>query len=263
MRKTESFNLRRFAHVLRYDFTTGLRSMLWFSLGMVVLYLLLFGLFHNLQHAMGPENPPEMNEFLMKTVIHEMTVAALFVAYLFVLGASCTLFLGVQRKAPRTVLLMLPASNAEKFLSRWVFLIVFSLLGSIGAFVVADLLHAGWQVLTGGPVVMATGYFLDRLPDMGRDRTYDIVSFYGLLLTLHTFCLMCGVLFRRYHLVATFAVGLLLWTVLGHLLRAVLTPESKEPVLLALMVLLTVVFTVVAYRLFCRWQVVTRKFVNL
>lgn len=261
----KGFKLKRFKKVLAYDFTTGLYPMLWFSLGMVILYLLLFGLFHNLHDAMGAANPPEMNDFLMKAIIHEVATAAVFVAYMFVLGVACTIFRGVQRKAPRTVLLMLPASNAEKFLSRWVYLIVFSLLGSIGAFIVADLLHAGWQTLTGHrlPAILATGYFFDRIPDPGRDRTYDVISFYALLLTLHSFCLMCSVLFKKYHLVATFAVGLLLWTVINQLLRGLLTPESKEPVLIALMALCIVVFTTLAYRLFCRWQVVTHKFVNL
>ena len=257
------FDFRRFKNVIAYDFTTGLQPMLWFSLGMVIVYLLLFGLFHNLNDAMGAATPPEMNEFQMKTIIHEMTTAAVFVAYLFILGASCTIYRGAQRKAPRTVLLTLPASNAEKFLSRWVYLVVFSLLGSIGAFVVADLLHAGWLAVTGNPAILATRYFFDRLPNLDRDRTYDVISFYALLLTLHSFCLMCSVLFKKYHLVATFTVGLLLWTVLSQLLSGLLTQESKEPVLIGLMAVCTVVFSALAYRLFCRWQVVTRKFVNL
>ena len=257
------FDFRRFKNVIAYDFTTGLQPMLWFSLGMVIVYLLLFGLFHNLNDAMGAATPPEMNEFQMKTIIHEMTTAAVFVAYLFILGASCTIFRGVQRKAPRTVLLTLPASNAEKFLSRWVYLVVFSLLGSIGAFVVADLLHAGWMAVTGNPAFLATPYFFDLIPNLDRDRTYDVISYYALMLTLHSFCLMCSVLFKKYHLVATFVVGLLLLTVLNHLLRRLLTPESKEPVLIGLMAVCTVVFSALAYRLFCRWQVVTRKFVNL
>ena len=140
---------------------------------------------------------------------------------------------------------------------------VFSLLGSIGAFVVADLLHAGWMAVTGNPAILATRYFFDRIPNLERDRTYDVISFYALMLTLHSFCLMCSVLFKKYHLVAAFVVGLLLLTVLNHLLRRLLTPESKEPVLIGLMAVCTVVFSALAYRLFCRWQVVTRKFVNL
>ena len=158
------FDLRRFKNVIAYDFTTGLQPMLWFSLGMVIVYLLLFGLFHNMHDAMGAATPPEMNEFLMKAIIHETTTAAIYAAYLFILGASCTIYRGAQRKAPRTVLLTLQASNAEKFLSRWVYLVVFSLLGSIGAFVVADLLHAGWMAVTGNPAILATRYFFDRIP---------------------------------------------------------------------------------------------------
>lgn len=257
------FDFKRFRSVLTYDFTTGLSPMLWFSLGMVILYLLLFFLFHNLNYSMGPSNPHEMNDFMMKTIIHEVATAAPFVAYLFMLGAACTLFRGVQKKAPRTIFLMLPATNPEKFVSRWVYLLVFSFLGGIGAFVVADLLHATWQGVTGNPVVMATGYFFDRMPHAATARTYDIICFYTLFLTLHTFCLMCSVLFKKYHLVATFAVGMTLWVVLNHSLRLVLTPVTKEPVLLALMFVCIILFTTLAYRLFCRWQVVTRKFVNL
>ena len=260
----KGFDFKRFKNVLNYDFTTGLSPMMWFSLGMVILYLLIFGLFFNLNYNMKASNiPPEMNDFLMKTTIHEVASASFFAAYLFMLGAACTLFRDVQKKAPRTIFLMLPATNAEKFVSRWIYLLVFSLIGGIGSFVVADLLHTAWQGISGNPMVLATGYFFDRIPHEATARTYDIVSFYAFFLTLHSFCLMCSVLFKKYHLVATFAVGLTLWELLNQSLRLVLSQEIKEPVLLVLMFVCIILFTTLAYRLFCRWQVVTHKFLNL
>ena len=54
---------------------------------------------------------------------------------------------------------MLIATNLEKFLARWGYLLAFSLVGGLLTFFVADGIHIAWLWLTGKPVVAAMPYF--------------------------------------------------------------------------------------------------------
>ena len=84
---------------------------------------------------------------------------------------------------------------------------------------------------------------------------------------------MGGVFFKKFHFVATAVVFVV--TLVGIATTANMFGYRDTPVTtdfaialnniirISIHVCLTAHFTWLAYRLFCRWQVVTRKFVNL
>ena len=98
-----------------------------------------------------------------------------------------------------------------------------------------------------------------------------IIKVYGMMITIHAFFLMGSVLFRKYHFIVCAALVVLVFAAMASLYNASgLYQHNGETALTIWNIVLIVfeaisitLFTWLAYRLFCRWQVVTHKFVNL
>ena len=263
----KNFNIKRFGQVLRYELTTNYRSMLWNALGVMLFYLIICWFVHKNWRDDYAIHQLTFAEF----VSQGLADAGLVVSTIVVLAAACLWFKNVQKKAPRTVMLMMPASNLEKFLARWVCLVVFTVVVCFFSFFAADLLQALYLGVKGEPMTFATDNYLKEFAD-DYGRLYTLETYAGILFC-HSFSLMCGVLYKRYHVVAALASWFLLFAVVGYVLH-LLFPEPqgvyseqydtyRTYAVIAGSVFFTVLWTVLAYRIFCRWQVVTHKFVNL
>ena len=261
----KQFNMRRFGLVLRLDFAEGMKPLLWNALLMLLVYLFMFWFAYNvgMKNAINPNSP----EYI-RGVCESVGMTGCITMYFFFIVSVSRIFRNVQKKQTLTTYLMLPASNLEKFLSRWVYMLVFSIVGGILAFFVADIFHAAWLSLKGLPVYWASGMFIDAF-DL-RDKYWEVVvEIYCMLGFIHAFFLLGGVLFKRYHFVATSAVGVLLLSGLLSLMRITSLDTMTIPWETSVFVditgmLLAIIFlTCLSYWLFCRYQVVTRKFVNL
>ena len=255
----KNFSMKRFSQVLKYDLKTGIRPIMWFSLGMVIAFLLIFMFLHSM---FGMSYEGQEPSWVTYSIAHEAAQSGCMIICVFWLCVACTLFRDVQKKAPRTVMLMLPATNMEKFLSRWVYMLAFSIIGGFVAFIVADMLHLGWLAVTGRAVASSTPQLFKNFTFEGETKT--IMQFCGLFFSLHSFALFGSVFFRKYNLVATFATGMVLLIMFLTIYRNIpWENELRDTVYLATEIPAIIIFTTLSYRLFCRWQVVTHKFVNL
>lgn len=259
----KNFNIRRFGQTLKYEFVTNFRSFLWFALGMTLVYVVLFWFVHQWRMS-GPMPVAVIN--------HSVAHGARIVMCIFLLCSACVWFRDTQKKAPRIVMLMLPASNLEKFLSRWVYLVVFTIVCGMFTFFVADLLHAVYLGISGESMAFTSGIFLRDFPHGGNPYATSLV--YSSFICIHAFGLMCGVLFKKYHVFASMATWILLFAVVGYSLYLLFPDDqihilSQEQIDQRTRVAIvgtcigTVLWTFLAYRIFCHWQVVTHKFVNL
>lgn len=271
----KNFDTKRFGHVLKLDFAEGLKPMLWGSLAMLLLYLFFFWFAHNVAFCGGwwTSHPEKMVERVCDSVGGSSFVAMLF----FFLIAVSILYRGEQKKQHRIAWLMLPATNLEKFLSRWIYMLAFSIVGGMVSFFVADIIHMAYLVMIGYPVMDCTTYFFRMLPRTNEYSSLSLlatVGTYGMMITIHSFFLLGSVLFKKYHFIVTAALMVLFFAVVSSLYNALgLFQQHNDNIeigrmtpVISMIVFETGViglFTWLAYRLFCRWQVVTRKFVNL
>ena len=160
---------------------------------------------------------------------------------------------------------MLPATNLEKFLSRWVFMLAVS-LGGFLMFFVADAIHMAWLWMTGKPVIAATTYFFPQTTNVAWLRLFSVNCIF---LAGQAFFLLGGILFRKFQPIVTALVGIVPFLGLAHFMTYDQPYMHTIPYawylgfMSVFFVALTCVFTVLAYRLFCRWQLATRNFVNL
>lgn len=250
--------------MLKYNFKTGLRPMAWTTLGMTAFFLFLFAyltvwVIHNAKIV----QPYEKIEW----VCHDVCEISTIVMLVFSMICSCLAFKGVQDKAPRIVMLMLPASSLEKFLSRLVYLTCFILAGTLIAFVVADVIYMSYLFFAGYPVASSSAFAIRHVAET---MTYKTMPFFaiaiGLILAADAFCLFCGVFFNKYQLPVTamlfFVSFMSVALTLG--LLGIRDPNTQYVAIVGTIeIIATVGFVIGAYKVFRQWQVVTHKFVNL
>ena len=280
----KNFDTKRFGHVLKLDFAEGRKAILWGALAMLLLYLFFFWFAHNIVQHNGTFTDLDAataTELRIRSICEGVGAFGAIAMYIFFLITASTLYRTEQKKQQRIAWLMLPASNQEKFLSRWVYLLVFSLVGGLLTFFVADLIHMAYLWMTDYPVASATDNFFGLFPHTRRfpsgeytgDNPLSVTMQYTFFISLHSFFLLGGVFFKKFHFVATAVVFVV--TLVGIATTANMFGYRDTPVTtdfaialnniirISIHVCLTALFTWLAYRLFCRWQVVTRKFVNL
>lgn len=265
----KNFDFQRFGRVLRLDFAESRGTLLWFSLGGLTLYLFFFWFAHNIGMKADVVNDWE---WYIKDICKGVFIFSILAMYISFLASANTLYWAEQKKAKRTAHLMLPATNLEKFLARWIYQLVFSVVVGLLPFFVADGIHIAWLWLTGKPVASTTTYFLNTLPrlsSINKDYWLNGLMDYSALVVGHAFFLLGGIVFRKCQFVATALVGIVAFITFAHF------TTHDQPYMQAIpydwyylgmslfFFALICVFTVLAYRLYCRWQVATRNYVNL
>ena len=279
----KQFDMTRFCRVLKLDFVEGRKAMMWGALCMVLLYLFFFWFAHEIgfhDSRFDYEQNPERRMLMRVDAICEAVgVFSAIAMFIFFLISASTLYHGEQKKQQRIAWLMLPASNLEKFLSRWIYLLVFSVVGGLLTFFVADLIHMAYLTMTDYPVQSAADDFFKIFPhtrtfpsgEYTGDNPLSVTSQYTALITIHAFFLLGGVFFKKFHFIATtavFAVAMACFASVYNSLGYRDTPTPPDYILgniisIGFSVCLIAIFTWLAYWLFCRWQVVTHKFANL
>lgn len=280
----KQFDMTRFCRVLKLDFFEGRKAMMWGALCMVLLYLFFFWFAHNIgYHSSNYASTQDSNEVLrfhISQICQGVGAFSAMAMYIFFLISASTLYRGEQKKQLRIAWLMLPASNMEKFLSRWLYLLVFSIVGGLLSFFVADLIHMAYLTMTDYPVQSAADDFFKMFPhtrtfpsgEYTGDNPLDVTSQYTALIVIHAFFLLGGVVFKKFHFIATSAVVVILFAsfvatanMLGYRDTPVTFDEVTKQLIFWIIVNtgLIVLFTWLAYWLFCRWQVVTHKFANV
>ena len=273
----KNFDMKRFGHVLKLDFAEGLKPMMWGALAMLLLYLFFFWFAHSIGYkdvSIEPGGPgdPNSSYVLIHLLCESVGAFSLIAMLIYFLVAASILYRSEQKKQQRISWLMLPATNLEKFLSRWIYMLVFSLVGGMLTFFVADLIHIAWLWMSGHTVMATTPYFFHTMPHTDRYAPLlNIINVYGMMITIHAFFLLGSVLFRKYHFIVsgvlvfiTFLVIASIYNTLGlYQYNGETARTITDIVFIVFEACAIVLFTWLAYRLFCRWQVVTHKFVNL
>jgi hypothetical protein len=269
----KQLDAKRFGQVLKLDFAEGLKPMMWGALAMTLLYLFFFWFAHSIGYKdIFIEPGPDSLRLLTKMICEAVGAFSLIAMFIFFLVAASILYRSEQKKQQRIAWLMLPATNLEKFLSRWIYMVVFSLVGGMLTFFIADAIHIAYLWISRNPVMTATPFFFNTFPHQGKyDPLLNIINVYGMMITIHAFFLLGSVLFRKYHFIISGALVVLAFAVIASLYNAsglyvyngVMARTVTDIVFIVFEVCAIVLFTWLTYRLFCRWQVVTHIFVNL
>ena len=267
--------MKRLGYLLKLDFHENLKSLLWASIGMLLVYLFFFWWAHNMIPFHAGCGLYENIELITREQCESVgNFGALAMYFCFLLTAN-KLYGKEQKKQQRISLLMLPATNFEKFLSRWIYMVIFSVTVGILTFIVADALHMLWLSSAGRPVIAATKYFFGIWPS---DAKWKILAanVYAALIAIHSISLFGGIFFRRYHIAVTSLFFVFVAIITRQLVETIeiftdypgsYTTAAKLNmyylVVFAIFSFGIALFTWLSYKVFCRWQLTDRKFVNL
>ena len=186
---------------------------------------------------------PEGTQYMLNEIAN---VCLLFLAAMMSIGATFA-FSTLHRRHAGRQLLLLPASNLEKFLALWLIYVPLPLVVLIAAFCVSDLLR---MLLL--PLLTEQGHWPSAIPAFfywlwqWLSGQIYIVQVWALIFVIHTFCLLCSV-------VAGYVGWLLSALTVFGCAYSFLEYYGRYDWQVALLLLLAAVFLLLAYRLFCRF----------
>ena len=196
------------------------------------------------------------------------TITILLFFITLIIGPSL-MFQSMKDKHDRQTLLMLPASNFEKYIMRystWIILIPLYLI----AFFAADLIQYLVNVIGGNEDVMfVTAKMMDKLGDVGQKASEyprnEMLLIYVLLFWFHSLYALGATFFRSHKFSAIFTTVVII--VLGMFFTWISKyVDDDSPQAFKCMALIYGVWALVnfwlSFKLFCRTQV-KGKFVNL
>lgn len=257
----ETFNRHRFGQVLRLDLAANKNNMFLTAIGApiiaVVIALITMQFFSSKDTFAGSRSL-------------QFCSTNLFLFYAFfpvcILSLCCETFAPESKQNKLIDLLMLPASNLEKFLvriSRW----GMTIIGGILVLFLADalLLLCYWAL--DGESTSFIGYAVSRFLNEGTPFV---------VMTLSTFYTIIAIAFlgavvikEQYSYISLGLSGFLLAIATSHMESSdilIMVNEMSPSLTLVLAAVIVTIGTAIfyaSYRSFCRWQIATHKILNL
>ena len=272
----KSFDMKRFARTFRWTFQTELTGILSGTCGITFGFLV----------CVIAQLWPVLKSGGDITIVEKSgVISSCYIAYLVYLVIGGTYIMGSMKTGKSLLAFkMLPATDAEKFIVRFIFATaVWAVMGLV-ALCVGDVLRMLMCVLAG--VGNAGSFIPDVLSSLfhsggrpfGAILSYGEVNwsstllFYSLLVWAHSAYMLGRILLRRHPFVLISCVMLLLWVLL--FIAGICFDEAFDRVpmtawmtaqwcFMAAALLLAVLNWWLSYRMFRRLQVINDKWINL
>ena len=275
--KNNNFQFSRLLMVMRWDMFTNLKSYLNMMLGMTFALLPFFIMqLYQLskQYQLFPDTI-DLSYWGMSQYVLMISSIAMYMM-------ATQIFMVMKTTGQREQFLMLPASNLEKYISRFLFSTLGAAVAMITAIVVSDLVQLIFSfVLLPGHhqsvclSIMALLWkiwttFIESIDSAGALMLSLLIMTCGVL--VHSFFILCGTLFRKH----TIVVSGILFIVMTYLVIYVIesVPDTITTCLmhgdnswifcLLIAELLLAGFQYwLSYKVFTRMQVICNRWINL
>ena len=273
--KNNNFQFSRLLMVMRWDMFTNLKSYLNMMLGMTFALLPFFIMqLYQLskQYQLFPDTIDLSYLGMSQYVLMIFSIAMYMMA--------TQIFMVMKTTGQREQFLMLPASNLEKYISRFLFSTLGAAVAMITAIVVSDLVQLIFSfVLLPGHhqsvclSIMALLWkiwttFIESIDSAGALMLSLLIMTCGVL--VHSFFILCGTLFRKH----TIVVSGILFIVMTYLVIYVIesVPDTITTCLMhgdnswlfSIAELLLAGFQYwLSYKVFTRMQVICNRWINL
>lgn len=272
-----NFQFSRLLMVMRWDMFTNLKSYLNMMLGMTFALLPFFIMqLYQLskQYQLFPDTIDLSYWGMSQYVLMIFSIAMYMMA--------TQIFMVMKTTGQREQFLMLPASNLEKYISRFLFSTLGAAVAMITAIVVSDLVQLIFSfVLLPGHhqsvclSIMALLWkiwttFIESIDSAGALMLSLLIMTCGVL--VHSFFILCGTLFRKHTIVVsgilfivmTYLVIYVIESVPGTITTCLMHGDNSWIFCLLIAELLLAGFQYwLSYKVFTRMQVICNKWINL
>ncbi len=208
-----------------------------------------------------------------------------FMAFMTVYVLASCIFRNMKTKLQRESFLMLPATNLEKYVARFLFVTVGSIVSLVLALVISDVIQLifsffitpGFHTSITWPVLSHSVWAISPIGDSWK----AVLALYTFLIFMHSFAVLGGAFYRKIPVLLTACTGLVLCLILAYginelgeagLLDFVGTLHIEEgtPAQTCAVTTFSVIFLALAafnywasYKLFTRMQVICNKWINI
>ena len=275
--KNNNFQFSRLLMVMRWDMFTNLKSYLNMMLGMTFALLPFFIMqLYQLskQYQLFPDTIDLSYLGMSQYVLMIFSIAMYMMA--------TQIFMVMKTTGQREQFLMLPASNLEKYISRFLFSTLGAAVAMITAIVVSDLVQLIFSfVLLPGHhqsvclSIMALLWkiwttFIESIDSAGALMLSLLIMTCGVL--VHSFFILCGTLFRKHTIVVsgilfivmTYLVIYVIESVPGTITTCLMHGDNSWIFCLLIAELLLAGFQYwLSYKVFTRMQVICNRWINL
>ena len=275
--KNNNFQFSRLLMVMRWDMFTNLKSYLNMMLGMTFALLPFFIMqLYQLskQYQLFPDTIDLSYWGMSQYVLMIFSIAMYMMA--------TQIFMVMKTTGQREQFLMLPASNLEKYISRFLFSTLGAAVAMITAIVVADLVQLifSFLLLPGHhqSVCLSTvallwkiwTTFIESIDSAGALMLSLLIMTCGVL--VHSFFILCGTLFRKHTIVVSGILFIVMIYLVIYVIESV--PDTITTCLmhgdnswifcLLIAELLLAGFQYwLSYKVFTRMQVICNRWINL
>lgn len=275
--KNNNFQFSRLLMVMRWDVFTNLKSYLNMMLGMTFALLPFFIMqLYQLskQYQLFP-NTIDLSYWGMSQYVLMISSIAMYMM-------ATQIFMVMKTTGQREQFLMLPASNLEKYISRFLFSTLGAAVAMITAIVVSDLVQLIFSfVLLPGHhqsvclSIMALLWkiwttFIESIDSAGALMLSLLIMTCGVL--VHSFFILCGTLFRKHTIVMSgilfivmiYLVIYVIESVPGTITTCLMHGDNSWIFCLLIAELLLAGFQYwLSYKVFTRMQVICNRWINL
>lgn len=275
--KNNNFQFSRLLMVMRWDMFTNLKSYLNMMLGMTFALLPFFIMqLYQLskQYQLFPDTIDLSYWGMSQYVLMIFSIAMYMMA--------TQIFMVMKTTGQREQFLMLPASNLEKYISRFLFSTLGAAVAMITAIVVSDLVQLIFSfVLLPGHhqsvclSIMALLWkiwttFIESIDSTGALLLSLLIVTCGVL--VHSFFILCGTLFRKHTIVVSgilfivmiYLVIYVIESVPGTITTCLMHGDNSWIFCLLIAELLLAGFQYwLSYKVFTRMQVICNRWINL
>ncbi len=219
-----------------------------------------------------------VNDYYQESVYNFFIAVATIGFYVM---ASC-IFTNMKTKQKRESFLMLPASNLEKFVSRLLLMLGWTVASLLGALIIADVIQFIFSFF------ITPGFHQDIILSTIRSSWESLANvtywervcvFYSFMLFVHSFFTLGGAFYRKFPVLLTPCTGLAICILFGYICTELtdtgiihfhisLNGDSMAEYYFA--AAFTTIFLALAafnywasYKIFCRMQVICNKWINL
>ena len=273
--KNNNFQFSRLLMVMRWDVFTNLKSYLNMMLGMTFALLPFFIMqLYQLskQYQLFPDTIDLSYLGMSQYVLMIFSIAMYMMA--------TQIFMVMKTTGQREQFLMLPASNLEKYISRFLFSTLGAAVSMITAIVVSDLVQLIFSfVLLPGHhqsvclSIMALLWkiwttFIESIDSAGALMLSLLIMTCGVL--VHSFFILCGTLFRKHTIVVSGILFIVMIYLVIYVIESVpgtittCLMHGDNSWLFSIAELLLAGFQYwLSYKVFTRMQVICNKWINL
>ena len=275
--KNNNFQFSRLLMVMRWDVFTNLKSYLNMMLGMTFA-LLPFFIMQLYQLSKQYQLFPDTIDLSYLGMSQYVLMISSIAMYMM----ATQIFMVMKTTGQREQFLMLPASNLEKYISRFLFSTLGAAVAMITAIVVSDLVQLIFSfVLPPGHhqsvclSIMALLWkiwttFIESIDSAGALMLSLLIMTCGVL--VHSFFILCGTLFRKHTIVVSgilfivmiYLVIYVIESVPGTITTCLMHGDNSWIFCLLIAELLLAGFQYwLSYKVFTRMQVICNKWINL